>query len=230
MNFIWDICLNAKNNGFKKEELFFEAAKDCRPWYEQDFSIINEKDVHSPKIEYNPLYRFSDLFQELLSPELQGFDEYRKFIFNTISHLLIWCDLHHGLSKDTFYTQRFIRDIKCGEFGTENAEAFQMLSKDIQKNLSSLILEQYRTGSSLLIFRSAIKLVFPDALLYQEKYHPKKLIIYLGDTKSNILAGRIQLLKELYLPMEYQVRIFWAHHFGVMDVDPVMKLDEIEIF
>lgn len=30
--------------------------------------------------------------------------------------------------------------------------------------------------------------------------------------------------------MEYQVRIFWAHHFGVMDVDPVMKLDEIEIF
>ena len=230
MNFIWDICLNAKNNGFKKEDLFFEAAKDFSPWYEQAFSVINEKSVPSPKIEYNPLYRFSDLFQELLSPELYGFNEYRKFIFNAVSHMLVWCDLHHGLSKDAFYIQRFIQDIKGADFGTENAEAFQTLSKDIQKSLSSLLLAQYRTGSSLLIFRSSIQLVFLNALLYQERNHPKQLILYLGDTKSNVLAGKIQLLEELYLPMGYQVRIFWEHHFGVMDVDSVMRLDEIEIF
>lgn len=230
MNFIWDIYLNAKSNGIKKEALFFKPAKDCSPWYEQAFSILNEKKVCDPQIEYNPLYRFSNLFQDLLSSELYEFDEYRSFMFNTISHLLIWCDLHHGLSKDTFYIQRLIRDIKSHEFGAENAAAFQGLSKTIQKNLSSLLLEQYRTGSSLLVFQAAIRLVFSNALLYKERNSPKQLILYLGNSKTDELSQRIHLLEELFLPIGYRERIFWENHFGVMDVDSVMGLDKIEIF
>ena len=40
----------------------------------------------------------------------------------------------------------------------------------------------------------------------------------------------VQMLEDLFLPLQYQVRIFWTKHFGVWDVDATLVFDEIEIY
>ena len=46
----------------------------------------------------------------------------------------------------------------------------QAVDPDRRERLSSLALTQLQAGSSLLLFRKAVVLLFPDALLYQERY------------------------------------------------------------
>ena len=94
--------------------------------------------------------------------------------------------------------------------------------------LASLLLAQYETGSSLLMFRQSLTLFYPQAILYQLKLHPEQLLLYLGLTNANMEI--IQMLQYLFLPLQYQVRIFWSKHFGVCDVDATMIFDEIEIY
>ena len=133
-----------------------------------------------------------------------------------------------GLSKRDFYVQKLRCDLLAGEFGGPAAQAVQALSDDRQRGVASLLLMQYETGSSLLMFCKAMTYFYPDAMLYQLKAHPEQLLLYLG------LAGAdrqtVQLLEDLFLPLQYQVRIFWTKHFGVWDVDETLVLDEIEIY
>lgn len=70
MNFTWDIVLNAKRHGTEEQDLFFRPAKECSPWYEQSFPILNETRAEGPEIEYNPLYRFDAMFHDLLREEI----------------------------------------------------------------------------------------------------------------------------------------------------------------
>ena len=66
MNYIWEILLRARAQGLSDNELFFAQAEDCSPWYEQSFPCLNEDTVTGPVVEINSLYRFSEIFQDLL--------------------------------------------------------------------------------------------------------------------------------------------------------------------
>lgn len=94
--------------------------------------------------------------------------------------------------------------------------------------MASLLLAQYETGSSLLVFRQALTALYPQAMLYQLKPHPEQLLLYLG--LANADRRIVQMLEDLFLPLQYQVRIFWTKHFGVWDVDATLVFDEIEIY
>ena len=63
-------------------------------------------------------------------------------------------------------------------------------------------------------------------MLYQLKPHPEQLLLYLG--LANADRRIVQMLEDLFLPLQYQVRIFWTKHFGVWDVDATLVFDEIE--
>lgn len=94
--------------------------------------------------------------------------------------------------------------------------------------MASLLLAQYETGSSLLVFRQALTALYPQAMLYQLKPQPEQLLLYLG--LANADRRIVQMLEDLFLPLQYQVRIFWTKHFGVWDVDATLVFDEIEIY
>ena len=45
-----------------------------------------------------------------------------------------------------------------------------------------------------------------------------------------MLEQSVQLIETLFLPVCFRLRTFWSHHFGVVGVDAVMKLEQIEIY
>ena len=200
MNYIWEILLRARAQGLSDNELFFAQAEDCSPWYEQSFPCLNEDTVTGPVVEINSLYRFSEIFQDLLHN--MGDSEYLRHLFDAAVHILA--------AQETI------------------AQALQLLSEEQKRGVASLLLAQYETGSSLLVFRQALTALYPQAMLYQLKPHPEQLLLYLG--LANADRRIVQMLEDLFLPLQYQVRIFWTKHFGVWDVDATLVFDEIEIY
>lgn len=226
MNYIWEILLKARQTGYFDKDLFFVQAKECSPWYEQSFPCINENMISNPVIEINALYRFSDIFQELLYYKENS--EYLTFLFDAAIHILAAQETLKGLSKRDFYIKKLIKDLEKGEFSFHTANTFQKLEENKKRYIADLILSQYEIGSSLMTFRKAVTLFYPKAMLYQIRYKPQQLLLYLGLTNAE--REVVQMLEELFLPIQYQIRIFWNKHFGVWDVDATLLFDEIEIY
>ncbi len=230
MNFTWDIVLNAKRHGTDETGLFFRPAKDRSPWYEQSFPVLNETKAEGPDIEYNPLYRFDAMFHDLLREDFTESPVFQDYLFDAVSHLLVQVDLHHGLTKRAFYVRRLMLEMQQGGFSPSIAAHLQAVDPDKRERLSSLALTQLQTGSSLLLFRKAVVLLFPDALLYQERYDPKQILLFIADKKDERLEHHTRLVEELFLPISHRLRVFWEHHFGVIGVDATMHTDNIEIY
>ena len=114
MNYIWEILLRARAQGLSDNELFFAQAEDCSPWYEQSFPCLNEDTVTGPVVEINSLYRFSEIFQDLLHN--MGDSEYLRHLFDAAVHILAAQETLSGLSKRDFYVQMLKRELEGGGF------------------------------------------------------------------------------------------------------------------
>ena len=230
MNFIWDIALRAKESGIKEEELFFEQAEDYSPYYEQSFSVINQDVVRKKRIEINALYRFCDIFRDLLKEEVDDFEEFQRYLFDCAIHVLLYTDLKHGISKRELYIRKFMEEIAGGNFGEEVARNFNCIKSHQQNRMTTLVFAQQQTGSSLVLFRKAVLVLYPNAMLYQVKAEKQKLLLYVDDRKTERKERALRFVLEMFLPLSYQVRVFWKYHFGVIGVDKTMKINEIEIY
>lgn len=226
MNLIWEIALQAKENGISENDLFFQQASECSPWYEQSFPCINEQEVRSPAVEINSLYRFSDIFQELLH-DMDG-TVLQRYLFDAAIHLILDRELLAGVSLRDLYIQKLLHELCDDAFGGATAAIYRTLLPKEQRMVASLLLTQFQTGSSLLVFQQAVRMFYPSSILYQFKDQPETLLLYMGCAQTK--APCIQMLQELFLPLQYQVRIFWTSHFGVMGVDPTLHWDVIEIY
>lgn len=230
MNFLWDIALRAQSCGKKEEELFFIQASEYSPFYEQSFSCINENSVETNEIELNLLYRFADIFQEVLAEDGAELQELKKHLIDIVLHILLYTDLRHGLSIREIYIRRLTEELLDGSFWEAGAKEFQMISSQKQKRLATLVLSQMQTGSSLLIFRRSVLILFPDAILYQVKEDRKKLLLYLMDKPEDHKKRMIQFVQDMFLPLSYNIRIFWEYHFGIIGVEGTMNIDELAIY
>lgn len=226
MNYIWDILLRARDQGFSDADIFFVQAKDCSPWYEQSFSCLNESQVSNPIIEINTLYRFANIFQELLHEEART--ELRQYLLDVAVHILADRELLSGLNLQDFYVQKLMLEMRSGTLGEGLARMCSVFNYDEQRKLAALLLLQYQIGSTLSIFQKAVTQFYPDCLVYQVKNEPEVILLYLGLPASE--EPRVHALQELFLPVRYNLRVFWEPHFGVIGVDATMHTDYIEIY
>lgn len=230
MNFLWDIVLRAQSCEKKEEDLFFRQAAEYSPFYEQSFDYINENSVETNEIELNLLYRYADIFQEILAEDGKELQELKKYMIDTILHILLYTDLHHGLSIREIYIRKLTEELLNGSFWEAGAKEFQLIPTQKQKRLATLVLSQMQTGSSLLIFRRSVLILFPDAILYQVKADRKKLLLYLMDKPEDYKKRMIQFVQDMFLPLSYNIRIFWEYHFGIIGVEGTMNIDELAIY
>lgn len=238
MNFFWDIVLRAQEQGKQETDLFFVQANEYSPFYEQSFPYINETKVSSNVIELNLLYRFADIFQEIMSPELKeylaetenDYTEFCTYLIDAALHTLLYSDLRSGLTKRDIYINKLTEELLNGTFWKSAAPKFAKIDRHQQNRLAALVLTQMQTGSSLLMFRRALLVLFPQARLYQLKEQQEQLILYLKQKPTEKNKQSLQFVQDMFLPIHYKLRIFWEYHFGVIGVDDTMKIDEIALY
>lgn len=235
MNFIWDIVLQAAKDNFESEKIFFKSAESFSPYYEHSFSNINQKNVENPEVEINPLYRFSPIFEYLLHPDVKNLifrnqKQFIEFFFDYLTHILAEVDLCHGITQREIYIRQIRRELLRGDFGEIVKSGMNELSRKKQISVADELLKVFETGSSVKSFCNIMKQIFEGCFIYQNNFHPQKIYVYIGQERDESLQKKWQMIRETFLPIDIEVRIFWSEHFGILGVDATMLSDKIAIF
>lgn len=230
MNFLWDIALRAQKQGKREEELFFCQAREYSPFYEQAFSCLNETRVEEAVIELNLLVRFAEIFQYILAEDNSQYPQFEKYLIDAALHMILHADIYHGVTKRDIYIRKLTQEIENGTYWKRAAEEFRLIPFEKRSRIATLILNQIQTGASVMTFRRALLVLFPNAVLYQIKADRKKLLLYLKMDKNKTDERMLQLIEDMFLPVSYHLRVFWKYHFGIIGVDDTMKIDEIAIY
>ena len=69
-----------------------------------------------------------------------------------------------------------------------------------------------------------------NALLYQIKKEEKTLLLYIEKKENETEKGKLRFVKEMFLPVGYDLRVFWRYHFGIIGVEGAMQMDEIALY
>ena len=235
MNWIWDITLQAERDGFPREDLFFIPAENASPYYEQSFKELNKKNIDNPVIEINPLRRFNFIFEYILHPDILNliFAEQRQFIyyfFDAVVHFLIEIDLAHGMTKQEFYIRQIRREMLGGVFGKVVADGMNTLDREKQLAAADEFFVVMQTGSNIQSFCRAMRQTFPGCFIYQKKNQPRTLYVYIEDEENETLQKRWLFVRDMFLPLDIDIKVFWKYHFGIMGVDSTMQANMIALF
>ncbi len=256
MNFLWDIVLRAQAQGIGEEDLFFCQAKEYSPFYEQAFPCLNEREVPEGRIELNLLLRFDHIFQDILAEEeslnashsntdwrniagracdMRGEESLKasslgEYLVDAALHMLLYTDLRHGLSKRDIYIRKIRQEMEQGVFWRDAAKVFGEIPMEKRNRLAAMTLTQMQTGSSLMIFRKSVRVLFPDAVIYQLRDERKKILLYLREDRTEARETQLRLLQDMFLPVSYELRVFWKYHFGIIGVNDTMQIDKIAIY
>lgn len=231
MNYIWEMVLKAKENNIAEKELFFKQALEYSPYYEQSFLELDRKYIDKgEELEVNALYRFDKIVQLLLDPNIEEYVELNKYLFDITMHFLVNVDIYSGFTRQDLYLLKIKESLLKGHYGKEIANTFEQLKKEEKEIVLLFLIKELKLGSSLRLLRELLTQIYPTMMLYQVKTKEYCVLLYLGIKEEEWEKKRLQLFLDLFVPILYQVRVFWEHHFGVIDIEETMKLDHIELY
>ena len=72
--------------------------------------------------------------------------------------------------------------------------------------------------------------MYGDSLVYADNEALRRVLVYVGVKETQQERERLEFLQDMFLPVNYELFLFWEHHFGIIDVDESMELDEMVLF
>lgn len=229
MNYIWEMMLKLEDTDIRKDNVFFKQAVDYSPYYEQAFLCMNQQTIEEQVVEINSLYRFNAIFNQLLSPYVEESEVLKMYLFDILIHYLVEIDLRHGLSKKEYYIRKLKQSIEAETYGGAVSKTFHKIKDKHQMILCEMMIAQFQGGASIALFAKVVKAIFPEAIVYKKQSKEKQVLVYLGEKVTKPLENTIGFIIDTFLPMDFKVRLFWEHHFAIIDVEETLKLGAIEI-
>lgn len=230
MNYTWEAALAADKNQIPREKLRFHPVRHGSPYTEIVFENMNTDQIEEQTVEVNPLYRFAEEFSEVFDMNVHGLTKTRELLFDVTMHYMIQLDLRQGLDKQEYALRFLLKDILNGVCGSEAAEVITYFEKEKLRRLLRLILKLYRCGSSTYLFREVMRCQYPDSIVYVSNEVIRQILIYVGRKETATEHKKLDFLISMFLPIESEVFLFWENHFGIIDVDETMILDEMVLF
>jgi hypothetical protein len=230
MNCVWEVVLKAKKSGHGLEELRFINSQSPSPYTESSFDFLNSDTVEDREIEINPLYRFATQLGEIFLPDVVGYENVRAMFLDVMLHYVAIWDLRSGGDKKELRAMYILNEIQEGRFLKSIRETLLDLELNKAKRIIFCLIDLYKCKDYITIFRKALKELYPKANLYIHSENLRKLILFTGVDKTKKDMERIEMLKELFLPISYETDIFWKYHFGIVGVKESMKIGKMALY
>ena len=109
------------------------------------------------------------------------------------------------------------------------AESVSLFGRKDREIILSGLLRQYQTGSSLDIFKDMIEALIPENIVYHSNENFYEILVYVGVKKEKNVAAKMKFLVKMFVDLPYHVDIYYEYHFGIIGVEPTMKIDEIAL-
>lgn len=231
MNILWEVLLKARQQGIDEKELRFVMAKDYSAYMEVSNTCLNEDTIRLPAIiEFNPYYRFYDIFRDMYLPDVTEFRELKESLTNLLLHQLAQNDILSGMTREEYYKELLYRDLEGGAFGKKAARAICLFKRDSREVILSGLLRQYQTGSSLDIFRDMVEELIPRSIVYHSNSNANEVLVYVGLKKGRQIMSKMDFLVEMFIELPYSVDIYYEYHFGILGIEETMRIDEIMMY
>lgn len=230
MNYVWEVMLNAVDQGIPQQNIRFQIGKDYSAYMELSSEYLNqEKLEQNAVIELNPYFRFFDIFKDLFQPDLMLYPKLRENLSNLILHQLAQNDKLSGMTKEEYFKKLLYHDLEQEVFGENARKAISLFYKEEQAIILSGILRQYETGSSLDLFTDMMESLIPNNIVYHSNENPYEILIYIGQKREKRLTEKINFLIYTFVEIPYFTDIYYEYHFGILGMEETMVLDEISM-
>ncbi len=231
MRYLWETVLEAQKEKRSLNSIRYVHAPHGSPYMEMALECLNQEELDGKKaLEVNTYYRFYSIFKDLYNPMQWEFLSIRESLTNLILHTLAENDVKKGMTREEYYKKMLISDIENGVCGEAVRTVFMGLEREEQEILLGGWLRSYRVGSSLSIFIDMVGDLIEDSIVYHNNDNPDELLIYTGLKYTSAVEQKIRCLMDLFLDMRYQVDIFYEYHFGIIEIEGTMVIDEIAIY
>ena len=230
--YIWFLLYQLTKESHTGENLKYILSKNISPYSEMNMEDLNYSNIADEKteVEINPFYRFTDVVNDLLNPDLIAAKVQREELFNIVFHILANLDLQEGLNKRVLTSRLIIESIESGRYGDEIRELFRILNKREKVTVADGIQDKYNYLREIEVFKKVFKSVYPDSLIYDSLDKEEELVLFINEKKTPENRKKEKLLEKLFLPVGLKCRKTWEYHFGIMGVDETMVLGELLIY
>jgi hypothetical protein len=178
----------------------------------------------------NAFYRFSHVFEALLSEDMDAYTELQETMFDVLMHYLAILDLRSGLCRAEYYMQFLIEDVESGLYGKRNAESLKSFCGRDKRLVAAELVRMYKTGPSMRLFARLLREIYPDSIVYLDARGVRELLVYVGEKQTDVLTDQMTLLCDLFIPADYSVKLFWEYHFGLINVLETMEIGQIMMY
>lgn len=230
MNYTWEAALAADRAGIPREKITYRPVRNGSPYTEVVLENLNSRGIEDALVEVNPLYRFAKEFSSLFDVNIKGFEQTRELLFDIAMHYMVQADLRQGLSRQEYALRFLLEDLLEGVCGSQTSHVVKKFPRDRLRRMLRLILKLYECGSSIYLFREVMRCMYPDSLIYASNEAVRQVLVYVGVKETDTDRERLEFLQDMFLPINFHVFLFWEHHFGILDVDETMELDEMVLF
>ena len=227
MNYIFELMISMMEQDKNPNTITFKKADIYSAYLELATEYVNEEDFEDyHEVEVNPYFRYHSIFQNLFL-EKENL-ELKQTLMDILIHINFETDCLSGMNKRAFY-QIFMEEA-CEKncFGKNVTKRFQKLERDEKRKIADALVERYIVGNTKNLFIQQLCSFFPTVKIY---FHQnQEILVYTAVKKNEERENKVILITKLFLPLQYGVQVYWKNHFGIIDLDETMILDEIELF
>lgn len=222
MKTIWEFLHeNAENIRYQQTEYF-------SPYYEVSKESLKIGQDKVCQVSFNAFYRYEEVFEALFDMNIK--EEYKKFLFDCMLHYLVCQEFQVGVTKGEYKLRYYWKDMEEGRYGEQVKTVFTSLPKEKKHFLARTLYQQNQIQASVYLFANSVTKMLTNCVVYRNKIEPTVILVYIQEKNSSYHQKILMVLKELFLPLNYTMRIFNEKHFGVIGAEQTMETDEIEIF
>lgn len=222
MNKVWEFLHeNPENIRYQQTEYF-------SPYYEVSKESIKTGENQTCQVSFNSFYRYEKVFESLFDTNIK--EEYKTLLYDCVMHYLISQEFRLGVTKNEYDIRHYWSEIEQGVYGKNVQEVFKNLSKEKKHFVARTLYQQSRIQTSIYLFARTVTGILDNCVVYRNKIQPMVILIYIQEKNITFQEKMLQALEELFLPLDYTTRIFHEQHFGVIQAEQTLEIDQIEIF
>lgn len=229
MNYIWEVPIRAKHQQVDLSEVSFKLSQNFSPYLELSNELLNRKEVDK-EIEVNPYYRFFSIFKQLFSADYYKYDELRNVFFDLLLHFLAQVDIYQGMDKVEFYKKFIKRDIKNNALGNVVKDSFEYFTLAEINILLDSIYKFYSIGKHFFFLEETLKRIFNKINFYLKQHGNNEVILFINQAETEKNKAKLKIIKEIFLPLDYTMEVYWQDHFGIIGVEETMQINKIAIY
>jgi hypothetical protein len=230
MNYMWEALLRGNDLGIPEEGIRFVPSKTANPYREVFFEDLNAGLTDPGPVDVNAYYRYGAVFGPLLDEIMDGSPGLRGTLFDILAHYVTRLDLRQGLCRAEYYSKFLREDISEGVFGRLNMLRLPCFAEPQTRLVLAALLRMYKVGASMKLFAALLRELYPDSIVYFDTEYGRELLLYIGQKETPELCGQLDLLRDMFVPADYDVKLFWDMHFGLIGTDETMEIGQFMMF